>query len=150
MFTAGLNMLCGRIKINLPWDREVYDRFEYRDEKLSTRRIHWWCVKNHVFFFWRVILKQIDKKCSKFFLHSTVGCVSLKALRRRSQVLLKCLSFTANWFLGSPAAVFLLENQCRLSESVPTEINQNTKVQAITSTIKQFLKKFFECVGTPN
>ena len=28
-------------KINLPRDREGYDGFEYTDEKLSTRRIHW-------------------------------------------------------------------------------------------------------------
>ena len=45
-------------KINLQWDQEGYGRFEYTDEKLSARRIHWWCAKNHIFFFWRVILKK--------------------------------------------------------------------------------------------
>ena len=32
-------------KINLPQDREGYDRFEYTEEQLLMRRIHWWCEK---------------------------------------------------------------------------------------------------------
>ena len=45
-------------KINLPWDREGYGGFEYTDEKLSTRRIHWWCAKIHIFFFGELFLKH--------------------------------------------------------------------------------------------
>ena len=38
--TAGLDVLCRHTqKISLPRDQEGYDRFEYTDEKLSTRRI---------------------------------------------------------------------------------------------------------------
>ena len=41
---------------------------------------------------------KIEEIYPKTFLHGTVGCVSSKALIRRSQVLLKCLSLTENWF----------------------------------------------------
>ena len=37
--------------------------------------------------------------------------------------------------IGSPAAVFLLENPSRSSKFVSIEIDRNTKVQAITNTI---------------
>ena len=43
-------------KINLPQDEEGYDRFEYSDEKLSTRRIQWCGVC--ILFFWGVVLKK--------------------------------------------------------------------------------------------
>ena len=50
------------LKINLPRDWEGYDRFEYTDEKLSTRRIHWYGEPSSVFIFWRVNLKKSDEK----------------------------------------------------------------------------------------
>ena len=52
-------------KINLPWDCEGYDRLEYTDEKLSTRRIHWCKIKFYIFFFEELFLK-IDGKCPNF------------------------------------------------------------------------------------
>ena len=45
-------------KISFPRDREGYNKFEYTVEELSTRRVHWWCVKGRIFIFWRVILKN--------------------------------------------------------------------------------------------
>ena len=57
---------------------------------------------NSCFLFGELFLK-IDKICPKKLLHGTVGCASSKALIQKSQVLLKCLSLTANCFLGSPA-----------------------------------------------
>ena len=97
-------------KINLPQDQEGYNGFEYTDEKLSTRRIHWCRIKFYIFYYWRE------------FLPRTVGCNSPKALIWWSEVLLKCLSLAAI-FLGSPAAVFLLKNRSRLSKFVSIEIN---------------------------
>ena len=63
-------------------------------------------------------------------------------------MLLRCLSLAANDFLGSPAAVFLLENQSHSSKCVSIEIDRNTKVQVITSTINQFITMFFKLVAT--
>ena len=63
-------------------------------------------------------------------------------------MLLRCLSLAANYFLGSPAALFLLENRSRSSKFVSIEIDRNTKVQVITSTIDQFISKFFKLVVT--
>ena len=40
------------LKINLPRDREGYNGFEYTDEKLSMRRIHWCVNTNSIFIFW--------------------------------------------------------------------------------------------------
>ena len=57
-----------------------------------------------------------------------------------SQDLLRCLSLAENIFSGSPAAVFLLENRSQSSKFVSIEIDQNTKVQAITSTIDRLLQ----------
>ena len=84
----------------------------------------------------------------KDFVPRTARCASLKALIQISQELLKCLSLAANYFLGSPAAVYLLQNRSCLSKFVSIKINQNTKVQAITSTIGQFITKFFKLVVT--
>ena len=39
------------LKINLPRDREGYDKFEYTDEKLSTRCIHWCEELSCIFIF---------------------------------------------------------------------------------------------------
>ena len=50
------------------------------------------------------------------------------------------------WSKASPAAVYLLENRSRLSTFVAIEIDQNTKVQVITSTIGQFITKLFKLV----
>ena len=38
-------------KNNLPRGREGYDGFEYTDEKLSTKHIHWCGLKFYIFFF---------------------------------------------------------------------------------------------------
>ena len=51
-------------------------------------------------------------------------------------------------FLGSPDAVFFPENRSRSSKIMSIENDRNTKVQAKTSTIEQFLKKFFELLKT--
>ena len=51
-------------------------------------------------------------------------------------------------FLESPATVFLLKNQSRSSKFVSIEIDQNTKVKVLTSTIGQFITKFFKLVAT--
>ena len=48
--TAGLDVLCGHTKIDLPRDWEGYGGFEYTDEKHSTRRIHWCRVNFYIFF----------------------------------------------------------------------------------------------------
>ena len=55
-----------RTRKKLRRDQEGYDRFEYIDEKLSTRCIHWWCAKNHIFFYEEIFLK-IDEMCFNFF-----------------------------------------------------------------------------------
>ena len=89
---------------------------------------------------------KIDENALKSFVRRTAGCASPKALIRMSQELLKCLSLAANYFLGSPAAVYLLENRSRLSKLVSIEIDRNTKVQVITSTIGRFITKFFKLV----
>ena len=62
----------------------------------------------------------------------TAGCASSKALIRMSQEFLKCLSLKVNYFLGSPASVYLLKNQSCSSKFVLIEIDLNTKVQVIT------------------
>ena len=62
-------------KNNLPRDREGYDGFEYTDEKLSTRRIHWCGVIFYIFFFGELFLKNRGKMTKKL-LPRTVGCVS--------------------------------------------------------------------------
>ena len=43
---------------------------------------------------------------------------------------------------------FLLENRYRSSKFVSIEIDRNTEVQAITSTIDRFITKFFKLVFT--
>ena len=53
-----------------------------------------------------------------------------------------------NIFLGSPAAVFLLKKRSRSSNFVSIDIDQNTKVQAITSRINRFITKLFKLVVT--
>ena len=47
-------------------------------------------VQKIIFSFFGELFLKIDK------MHGTVGCASSKALIRRSQVLLKCLSLTTN------------------------------------------------------
>jgi len=82
-------------------------------------------VQKIIFSFFGELFLKIEEICPKTFLHGTVRFASLKALMRRSQVLLKCLSLTANWFLGSPAAVFLLENRSRSSKIVSIGIQSD-------------------------
>ena len=53
MYTAGLDVLCGHTKIICRYiDQEGYDRFEYTDEKLSTRRFHLCVDSISIFIFW--------------------------------------------------------------------------------------------------
>ena len=72
--TAGLDVLCGHTKNNLPRDREGYDGFEYMDEKLSMRRIQWFKVKFYIFFFLESYSLKRDEKWPK--IPRTVGCAS--------------------------------------------------------------------------
>ena len=71
------------LKINLPRDQDNYGGSETTYEKISARRI------------------QICGESSSIFVFlgpHRFSFASSKALTRRSQVLLKCLSLTANWF----------------------------------------------------
>ena len=55
---------------------------------------------------------------NSFAPHSWMRLVKIS--NRRSQVLLKCLSLTANYYLKSPATAFLLKNRVIIA-------NRNTK-----------------------
>ena len=49
------------LKINLPQDREGYDGFEYTDEKLSARRIHWCGEPSSILVFGSIFEEQLPK-----------------------------------------------------------------------------------------
>ena len=63
--------------------------------KSSRRSVSIGVVQKKIFSFFRELFLKNRQKML-YFLHGTVECASSKALIRRSQVLLKCLSLTVN------------------------------------------------------
>ena len=96
--------------------------------------------KIYIFLFWRVILKKWWKWPKK--LHCTVGCASSKALIRRSQVLLRCLSLAANYFFRKSSCCVFARKSISLLENdrIFAKIAKNI-VFGRTSSFFYFSKK---------
>ena len=128
---------------NLPRDRKGYDKSKTTYETLSMRRIDWCGDQSSILSFGKLFWK-ISENAQTSLGPRAIGCAPSKALIRRSQVLLRCLSLAANWFLRKP-------NYCVSARKLRRLISigiLSTYKQKLSSTNEWFLKRNRKPVDT--
>ena len=105
--TAALSAQYEPTKNQLPENRKGYDNFETTVGKLSARRIQicfdYFC-KIH---FWPPFSKLLSKYCQEKNSQIRIGSILLNTRLPRSQIRLRCLGQSSNWFLRYVKLIFV-------------------------------------------